>query len=316
MVGKKTTSKKGGASLFSGNWTMRVDEMILHLVRLCGIAALILVCVIYPFFPGAYDGLAMTLSTMAQTFGVLGVLLIGPVGVLWLAYELRVQARRKRHIQVRARRYYFALASVIASSIVAAVVSLVAFAVGGSSFGILTFALWLYIVSRLIPGRKLLRSVESEKLNPAPLYLVFIPIAVLLCQLTFAAPATEFSRNRAIAGAAELINGIEEYHGRHGRYPTHLSAVWKDYHPSVVGIDKFHYAPSGDAYSLFFEQPRFLLDNIGTREFVVYNKLEEHFMISHTAWILRSTPEELETRQGWYAVHHASSPHWRYFWFD
>jgi hypothetical protein len=41
------------------------------------------------------------------------------------------------------------------------------------------------------------------------------------------------------------------------------------YSPSVVGIDKFHYASNDDAYNLFSEQPRFLLDNLGTREFVV-----------------------------------------------
>jgi hypothetical protein len=74
--------------------------------------------------------------------------------------------------------------------------------------------------------------------------------------------------------------------------------------------------PDGQAYHLFFEQPRFLFDNIGTREFVVYNKLDERFMISHASWILLMTPQELETSQGWYAVRDAPSPHWRYFWFD
>ena len=28
------------------------------------------------------------------------------------------------------------------------------------------------------------------------------------------------------------------------------------------------------------------------------------------------SPEELERSQGWYAVQEASSPHWKYFWFD
>jgi len=126
----------------------------------------------------------------------------------------------------------------------------------------------------------------------------------------------QLCRNYAIANSAEIINDIEEYHAMHGRYPNSLQAVWKDYYPSVVGIEKFHYAPDGDAYNLFFEQPRFLFDNVGTREFVVYNKLDEHAMISHTAWILILTPEELETAQGWYAVHDAPSPHWKYFWFD
>jgi hypothetical protein len=66
---------------------------------------------------------------------------------------------------------------------------------------------------------------------------------------------------------------------------------------------------------LFFEQPVFLF-NFGIREFVVYNKLDEHIMMSHAAWILEGAAEELEARQGWHAVHDASSQHWKYFWFD
>jgi hypothetical protein len=119
-----------------------------------------------------------------------------------------------------------------------------------------------------------------------------------------------------IANSAELINDIEEYRAANGRYPSSLLAVWKDYHPSVVGIEQFHYAPNRDAYNLFFEQPTFLFDNLGTREFVVYNKLDEHVIPSHAHWILVWTPEELEARQGWYTVHDAPSPHWKYFWFD
>jgi hypothetical protein len=32
--------------------------------------------------------------------------------------------------------------------------------------------------------------------------------------------------------------------------------------------------------------------------------------------LLRRTPEELELRRGYYAVHEASHPHWKYFLFD
>lgn len=108
---------------------------------------------------------------------------------------------------------------------------------------------------------------------------------------------------------------IEQYRAAHGRYPSFLQAVNKDYHPSVVGIDQFHYAPNGDAYNLFFEQPAALFD-FGIRQFVVYNRRDEHVIMSHAAWILTGSSEELEARQGWHTVHGASSPHWKYFWFD
>lgn len=276
---------------------------------------LIVLCIVYPFLPGGYDGLAVVLSTMAQAFGVFGLLLV-PIGVLWLAYELWRRARKKQSLPVKARGYYFALVSMVASSLVVVVVSFVAAASVGLSFGFFTLTLWLYIVSRLIPRLKLLKNAESDSFNPVPLYLLFIPITTLLFQLTAAVPAAEFSRNYAITMSAELIRGIEEYRVANGRYPSSLLAVWKDYFPSVVGIEQFNYAPNGDAYNLFFEQPRFLFDNIGTREFVVYNPLDEHVMISHSSWILILGQEEVETTPGWYAVYDAASPHWKYFWFD
>src|SRR5688500_16893209 len=117
------------------------DEMTLHLVRMGGLVMLIVLCTFYPFLPGEYDGLAVPLSAMAQTFGVVGLLLV-PVGVSWLAYALRKRARRKRNLPTTARGYYFALASAVVSSMVAVAVSLVAFVSVGLSFGSLTLALW------------------------------------------------------------------------------------------------------------------------------------------------------------------------------
>ena len=213
-------------------------------------------------------------------------------------------------------RYYFALVSVITASVVAAAIALIALATIGSSFGLLMLVLWLYIVSRLFPTLRLLKNAESERISPAPLYLIVIPIAALVFQVVLAAPLTEFSRNRAIANSNEFIRDIEAYYDEYDHYPVSLAAMWKDYYPDVVGVEKFHYSPYDESYNLFFEQPRFFLDNIGTREWVVYNPDDEHRMYSHTAWFLLLTSEELERSQGWYAVHNASTPHWKYFWFD
>jgi hypothetical protein len=293
----------------------RSGNIILHLALRIGITALLVLCIVYPFLPGDYDSLALALSTMAQVGSAFGLLLV-PVGGVWLAYELRQRTRRQRSLPAKPRGCYIALISVVVASVIALVVSGVAFAVAGPSLGLLTLLAWLYIVALLIPKLRASNTTASVNFNPVPLYLIGIPIAVTLIQLTLAAPATEFSRNRAISMSAELISDIEEYHARHGQYPASLLAAWKDYYPSVVGIEKFHYAPKGDAYNLFFEQPRFLFDNIGTREFVVYNPRDEHDMISHTSWILIFTPEELQRNQGWYAVHDELSPHWKYFWFD
>jgi hypothetical protein len=250
---------------------------------------------------------------MAQTFGVAGLLVL-PVGIAWLVSELHAGVRRKRSLAVRSRGYYFALASLITASIVAVAAVFAAF-INSGLFGVLMLAVLCYIGSKLIPKLKLLKKAEAENFNPAPLYLVFIPIIVLVFQLILAPRATNFSRNRAIAQSAELIGDIEAYHAAYGRYPSSLLALHKDYKPFVVGIEQFHYAPNGQAYNLFFEQPTFVTD-FGIREIVMYNRLDEHVMVSHAAWILAGAPEELEARQGWHSSHDASIPHWKLFRFD
>ncbi len=293
----------------------RSSGMASHCALIAGITATIVFCTFYPFLPGAYDGLAVTLSAMAQLFGIAGLLLV-PVGALWLGYELRKQARGKQNLSHKKRGYSFALASTLIGSIVAVAVSLGAFASIGLSFGFVALALWAYVVSRLVPNLRLLKSAEAGNFHPAPLYLTSIPIAVLLLQVMLADSATEFSRNRAIANSAELIRDIEAYHATNGHYAQSLSSPTQDYKPSVIGIQQYHYAPHGDAYNLYFELPTFLFANPGTREIVMYNKLDQHAMPSHDSDILLWTAEQLAARRGWYAVHDAASPHWKYFWFD
>ena len=288
--------------------------MTLHIVRIAGLIASLVLATFYPVLPGGYDPLATSLSAMAQTFGIVGLLVL-PVGLAWLVSELQKRARRKRNVATKARGYYFALASMMTASIVAVAAVFAALINGGLAFAVLTLVVLCYIGSRLIAKLKLLKKAEAENFNPAPLYLVFIPVIVLGFQLILAARASDVSRNRAIAQSAELIGDIEAYHAAYGRYPSSLLALHKDYKPSVVGIEQFNYAPNGQAYNLFFEQPTFVTD-FGIREIVMYNRLDEHVMVSHAAWILAGAPEELEARQGWHSSHDASIPHWKSFLFD
>lgn len=289
--------------------------MVWYLIRMGGITTLIIFCIFYPFLPGKHDNLAMPLSTVVQLFSVAGLFLV-PIGILWLVYEVRKQTQKSKNFSITDKGYYFAMVAMILFSLFAILISLITFWGISMSLGLFTCLLWLFAVSKWMPKLKLLRHAEMGHFNPTPLYLTFIPVTVLLFQIKLAAPATEFSRNYAIAQSAELIHAIEEHHVVNGRYPNSLLAVWEDYYPSVTGIKQFYYAPNGEAYNLFFEQPKLLLDNVGTREFVAYNKLDEHVIPSHASWVLVWTPEELEAQQGWYAAYDTSSSHWKCFWFD
>jgi hypothetical protein len=278
-------------------------KIIRHAVLITGLAVGLTLCIVYPFLPGDYDSLALPLSTMAQAFGVLGMPL-ALIGVSWLAFGRRGWGRA------------LAIAALVAGSLAAIGTAVVGLATSGPALGLLAISVWVVALIRSIRALRAINPAKISGINAAPLYLLILPAAALGAQLALAAPLTDSSRDHAIASSAEMLGDIEAYHAANGRYPAALQAVWKDYYPSVRGIEKYHYIPSGDSYSLVFEQPRFLLDNPGTREFVVFNPRDQHAMISHTSWILILPPAELETSQGWYAVNDTDTPHWRYFWFD
>ena len=277
-----------------------------HCLGMTAATAGILLGTLLPFLPGRYDSLAVPVSAMFQIFGTVGLLLV-PVGALWVAsgYWSRLAGKQ----------YGIAIAALIASSVVWLIVSLGAL-MSSLLLGLGVIGPWIYVVSRVLPRLKLLKSATPRPTSAAAFYLLIVPVAVALLQMAVASSAVEFSRNLAITNSAELIREIEEYRNANGHYPSSLLAEHQDYEPSVIGIKQYYYEPSGDAYNLSFEQPTFLLANPGTREFVVYNKRDEQTIVAHDSDILRWTPEELQQRRGWYAVHDAPRAHWKYFWLD
>jgi hypothetical protein len=275
-------------------------NVIAHLAAILGALTLLAFVMGYPFLPGNHDRLAVPLSTMAQVFGVVGLALV-PGGLLWLVMP----------------RHGFALA-VLATAVgtgVALILALFATLSVGNAFGVLTFASWVYVLVRLMPRLTRLKSAEGRRFQPAPLYLVLLPVVALGSQLAMAAPMARWSRNRAIVNAAGFIADIEQSRARHGRYPASLQAQNRDYHSDVIGVEQYLYMPQGESYNVSFEQPRFLLDRFGTREWVVYNPRDGHRVYSHTAWLL-SPPDVAEPSQGWYASGDTGHRHWMYFLFD
>ncbi len=285
---------------------------IKHLVGMVALTVLLVVCVFLPFLPGRYDGLAVIVSGMAQAFGFAGMLLV-PLGAAWLIHEARRRTARERPPSATDKGYYFAIASVCVSALIVAIGCLGAFVSGHLTLGFGILALSAYAVARIARRLGELKHAQDRTPNPAPAYLVLVPLAVLFARFLFLEPAVESSRNRAIRNSAELIADIEAYRTERGHYPLSLAALHKDYEPGVIGVQDYEYEPRGSAYSVFFEQ---FAVPLGTREIVMYNKLDEHALPSHDSDILRWSPEELAARPGHYAIHDASSPHWKYFWFD
>jgi hypothetical protein len=287
--------------------------MLMHLALVILAAAVMTLLTFYPFLPGSHDALAVQVSGMAQLVGIAGVLLI-PVGLAWLVNEVRRHARKSASTECGGA-YYFALAALLIGGLLAVVLVIGAFGSVGPSLALATFAVLGYMVLRVSTTLGLLNR-PNRGFHPAPLYLIVVPGAALVAQLVLHDVVSDYGRKRAIAGSASLIRDIERYFVANGHYPRSLSALHQDYDTSVIGVEQFHYAPNGDAYNVFFEQPTFAFANLGVREVVMYNKRDEHAMIGHDSDILRWTPKQLASRRGWNALHDTSIPHWKYFWFD
>jgi hypothetical protein len=281
-------------------------RIVLHLSGILAIALLLSLGMAYPFLPGTHDILALPVSTGIQITMTLS-LPLALLGLLWLVWE--IGARRSG-----SRTYAFGLAALITGSALGALVCLTVFLAFNKLPGIVACGILCGIIWRLFPKVKALR--HAERFPVAPLYLLLFPAILLLVQWVIAEPLTSWSRDLAIANSEDYRDAIEHYWVRYGSYPPSLLGQSPDFHTGVVGIEKYHYTSYGDSYNLFFEHPRFLLHQVGTREWVIYNPRDQQFFVSHTAWLLEHTPEELMHFQGWYVAHNARQPHWKYFWFD
>jgi hypothetical protein len=270
-----------------------------HIVIIVLLAALIVMAIIYPFMPGEFDPLAVPVSILVQGFGLVGLPLV-LLGLLWLIAP--------KHA------FMLAAGSMIFGTFMILVVGLVATLSVGKILGILALTAWSIFVLLVSPKLKSLRSSPAE-FQPTPIYLVVLPLISLGAQFVLVKPVTNWSRDRAIEMATQYIEDIEKYHSTHGSYPATLHAQHKDYQTNVVGVEKYFYALQGEGFNLSFEQPRFLLDRFGTREWVVYNPRDENRMYSHVSWLMPAS-DWGEGPQGWYDTGSTKYQHWRWFYFD
>lgn len=289
--------------------------MRLHFIRITLICLLIIFLIFIPFLPGAYDNLAVMISSELQYVSFVCLLLV-PIGILWLIYEL---FRRKINGKGASKSVYFAKAALLVLSISAIVAAIVAFGGigsfrGSAIFGISLLIGYIYTVfSIIIPRLRKMKYADDLMVNPIIFYLIIIPLVVVIFRTAFIIPATEYSRTRAIEQSETIIQDLEVYYAKNGRYPVSLQGLWKDYDTDVIGIEKYYYEPNGNAYNLFFEQ--FTYD-LFAREIVMYNKLDEHIIRSHPSFIFSLNHEDFARYRGYFSEKNLPQQHWKYFWFD
>ena len=131
--------------------------------------------------------------------------------------------------------------------------------------------------------------------------------------MTLVESAARWSRDRAIANSAEIIRDIEGFRERTGAYPVAISSVWPDYHPGIIGVERYRYEPNGESYNLYFEHPA---TDVGAREIVMYNPRGEQDFSSHAVDLLQLPPDEIRRQRGHFASHALPQANWKRFLFD
>lgn len=233
-----------------------------------------------PYLPGRFDASASTLSFVAQVASYVSAL-FAPIGVAWLIFP-------------RARRLWITL-TLGMLTLTGLVVVLAAVAVNQLALGLI---LGLTMATALRSAHRRLRSGVGEPSSDArwqPAYLVLVPVALIAFRSTAIPRAADWSRDRAIRHNAPLIAEIESFRERRGHYPLSLQSLHRDIPTGVIGLDRFHYQPSGDGYNLYFVRPHVEIDAM---EVVVFNPRDEHHFTAHELDLLRYDGEELDLRRG------------------
>jgi hypothetical protein len=267
------------------------------LIRIGLSITLLATAILLPFLPGRYDPLAMSLSAAATGVSFGGLLLV-PIGVAWL---------------ISSRGYALAKLALVVATPVAAGAALAAAANGSMTTGVIMLAAWVIWLVHLWRRVRAARTVGADLARTAPIALIVVPLVAMAVRTALSGSASAWSRDRAIANSAALIADLERFRERTGAYPVALDSVWPDYHPGVIGIERYQYEPSGEGYNLYFEHPS---TNLAVREIVMYNPRGEQDISGHAFDLLQLSPEEIRRQRGYFASYDLPRAGWRRFLFD
>jgi hypothetical protein len=272
-------------------WAMPFVRITLGIVLLVS-------AMLYPFLPGRHDPFALSLSACATGIAFVGLLLV-PIGAAW-AISGRAPTMAKLAL---------AVASLVAAGGALAMAANASLA-GGAI--VLTAALaWLVYLWRRVRAAPTNGATLGRR--AIPVALILVPLAATTARLVLVPSVAAWIRDRAIANATTIIADIEQFRERNGTYPAAISSVMPDYHPGIIGIERYRYEPNGDAYNLYFELPAI---DLAVHEIVMFNPRGEQDISSHAADLLQLTPDEIRRQRGYFASHELPQARWKQFLFD
>lgn len=265
-------------------------------VRAGLVASAVVAITFLPFVTGGHDVLAIPLATIAWAAGHAGLVFV-PVGLLWAWPQ--------------ARPGWLITLTLGTCGILSLLLIAIAFA--SSSSALLAVFTAVAVASMTARLARRLRSTPAPAPRTMAAIMTATPLVIASAQSLLIGPATTHARNTAIANSAPFIAEIERYRDRHGKYPSSLFSIWGDFKPAIVGIDRYHYEPSGDAYNVIFQEPSL---DFGIRRFVAYNPRDRQRVTLHEQDRLRLDDAGLDAdNAGHTFIEPLPQPHWKIFLF-
>ncbi len=261
-----------------GNWLL-----LLLLLLLVAVASLA------PFLPGSSNNFSHGISQFAQITGYIGWPFV-PFGLVWLIIEMR--NKNGQQLTRWTNGYYPSWLALI-PIFVFLPLQIIRAPLEGRTFDLWPLAIILSVVAFIIYRILKLKNKTEYKFNPAPLYIVLIPVIALLTSKYAVEKAAAFTREKAIVKTEPLIAAIEKYKTENGEYPENLESLKGNYiheipKPTIMGMRAYQYEKRNGSFLLSFE--RFW--HWSATEVVVYNASGqkgikgnyENYPTNHTNW--------------------------------
>jgi hypothetical protein len=261
-----------------GNW------LLLLLLPL-----LVAVASVAPFLPGSSNNFSHGISQFAQTIGYIGWPFV-PFGLIWLIIEMRNKNGQQLN---RWTNGYYPSWLVLIPVFLFLPLQIIRALLDGRTFDLWPLAIILSVVAFIIYRIQKLKKKTGYKFNPAPLYIVLIPVIALLTSKFAVEKAAALTREKAIVKTAPLIAAIEKYKTENGEYPENLESLKGKYiqeipEQNIMGIRAYRYEKRNSSFQLRFER----LWHWSATEVVVYNTLGEkgikgnyrNYPTNHSNW--------------------------------
>lgn len=265
--------------------TMKPKNWLLLLLLLLFVA----VASLAPFLPGSGNNFSHGISQFAQTLGYIGLPFV-PFGLVWLIMEMRNKNGQQLN---RWNNGYYLSWLTLTPVFIFIPVKITTTILEGETFGLLPLTIIISVVAFVVYLIQKLKRKTEYKFNPAPLYIVLIPVIAMLTSKFAVEKAAALTRENAITKAEPLIAAIEKYKTENGEYPENLERLKENYirempKSSIMEMRAFQYVKRNSSFQLSFER----LWHWNATEVVFYNALGqkdikgnyENYPTDHANW--------------------------------